>query len=115
MGREEEALGCMDITIQPLKGEMQQSPCNDFTSAVTLFDPDTPSPLSLLVPIGQLRTTLAKGRTEWTERPKGRSEKDVLFRWGSTTRNSHAKGQMLVRVFFLLGVQEGGSGNGSMH
>lgn len=73
----EEKKGCMDITMQALKGDVMPlwwCPCNDFSSSVALFDPDTPKRPSqqILVPIGLLRTTVTEiwtGRTE-TERVK---------------------------------------------
>lgn len=112
----------MDVTVQPLKGEAmppQRSPCDDFTSTVTPLDPDTPlcptqnpNPLSLqlLVPIGPPRAAVAEGKKEWTERrrAKERREKD-----GGAARRGPCK-RSTVGQRFLLGVQEGGSGSGSM-
>lgn len=76
---------CVDVTAQPLKGKAMpphRSPCDDYTSTVTPFDPDTPiwptrNPtslsLQLLVPIGR-RGPLRKGwrRNGWRERERGK-------------------------------------------
>ncbi|TWW80028.1 hypothetical protein D4764_10G0010580 [Takifugu flavidus] len=63
--------------MQALNGDVMPlwwCPCNDFSSSVALFDPDTPKRPSqqIPVPIGLLRTTVTEiwtGRTE-TERVK---------------------------------------------
>lgn len=120
----EEEKGCVDVTMQPLKGEampLQQSPCDDFTSTVTPLDTDTPSlpnqnpkPLSLqlLVPIGLLMATVAKVRKEWTERTRA-DRGEGWVGGGVAARRGPCK-RSTVGQRFLLGAQEGGGRSGSM-
>lgn len=122
MEEEKGCKGCMDVTAQPLKGEAmppQRSPCDDFTSTVTPLDPDTPlcptqnpKPLSpqLLVPIGPPSAAVAEGKKEWTERRRAKERREKN---GGAARRGPCK-RSTAGQRFLLGVQEGGSGSGSM-
>lgn len=115
----EEKKGCMDVTLQALKGEvmpLRWCPRNDFTSTVALLDPDTPTRPSqqILVPIGPMRTA---GMEIWTERTEtereNRRERGVVLGQG----RYHEKGAMQKvncwsEVF--IGMQKGGNISGSL-
>ena len=124
MEEEKGCKGCMDVTAQPLKGEempLQRSPCDDFTSTVTPLDPDTP-PLSNPKPQPSLPAAAGShwpaecrcgGGEEGLDREKESEGKEGEERGGGAARRGPCK-RSTVGQRFLLGVQEGGSGSGSM-
>lgn len=116
----EKKKGCMDVSMEALKGEvmpLRWCPCNDFTSTVDLLDPDTPTQPSqqIPVPIGLLKTTVTETWTKRTETERVKTEGSGV-RWssrgGTMKKGAMQKVSCWSEVF--IGMQKGGNITGSM-